>query len=160
MSETLAVRPIGVIHTPHKEARGTPIQPKFAEGIEGTVEVDSQYVEGLADLDGFERIWLVYWFDRSPGMRLRVKPFMDDAERGLFATRAPCRPNPIGFSCVRLLKIDGNVLHVADVDMLDGTPLLDIKPYIARFDTWDVDRSGWQDGVEARATRADRRFGK
>ena len=114
--------PIGVIHTPYAEPKGTPIQPKFAAGAAGTVEVFKPYVEGLSDLEGFERIWLVYWFHKSAPARLTVTPFMDTVARGLFATRAPCRPNPIGISPVRLVRVAGNVLHVEDVDILDGTP--------------------------------------
>ena len=153
---------IGVIHTPHTQAKGTPIQPRFAEGIEGTVEVFDDYADGLKDLDGFERIWLIYHFDRAGDVRLRVTPYMDTVERGLFATRAPCRPNPIGISCARLLAVEGRILRVADVDILDGTPLLDIKPYAGRFDQWDVRRCGWLDHIhpedESPSTRADERF--
>jgi len=159
---TVSYRPIGVIHTPHYAPDGTPIQPRFAKGIEGTVEVFEQYTEGLKDVDGFERLWLLYHLDRIKETRLRIVPYMDTFERGLFATRAPCRPNPIGISCVRLLGVEGNVLRIADVDMLDGTPLLDIKPYVARFDSWDTQRNGWTDRLPAdrkrEGTRADRRF--
>lgn len=154
----MQLKPIGVIHSPFKEAQGTPIQPRMAEGAEGTVEVFEPYAEGLKDLEGFERIWLLYWFDRASAMRLIVKPYMDDAERGLFATRAPCRPNPIGLSNVRLLERKIRVLRVADVDMLDGTPLLDIKPYAPRFDAFDVGRSGWLDAAAGRPGIADDRF--
>ena len=130
----MEIEPIGVIHTPFKEPKGTPIQPRFAKGARGEVEIVERYVE---------RVWLVYWFDRAPKPKLAVKPFLDDKERGLFATRAPCRPNPIGMSPVRLLSVEGNVLSVGDVDMLDGTPLLDIKPYNPRFDCFEVERAGW-----------------
>ena len=158
----VSYRPIGIIHTPHHAPDGTPIQPRFAEGIEGTVEVFEQYIEGLKDVDGLERLWLLYHFDRIKETRLRIVPYLDTVERGLFATRAPCRPNPIGISCVRLLGVEGNVLRIADVDMLDGTPLLDIKPYVGCFDRWDTQRNGWTDRVPAerkrKGTRADRRF--
>ena len=120
----MELKAIGVIHSPFTEARGTPIQAAFADGAEGTVEVAEPFAEGLKDLDGFERIWLVYWFDRAREARLRVRPFMDDRERGLFATRAPCRPNPIGMSAVRLLRVEGRTLLVADIVVLDGTPLV------------------------------------
>ena len=150
----MEMSPIGVIHTPHAQPAGTPIQPRMAEGIEGTVEVYEPFVAGLDGLDGFERIWLIYWFDRSPGPRLAVTPFMDDHERGVFACRAPCRPNPIGISCVRLLGVEGDILRVSDVDMLDGTPLLDIKPYAPHFDAFGVARIGWMATAHrARASR-------
>ena len=97
----VSYRPIGVIHTPHQAAEGTPIQTRFAEGIEGAVEVFEDCADGLKDVEGFDRLWLVYHFDRVREPRLRVVPYMDTVERGLFATRAPCRPNPIGMSCVR-----------------------------------------------------------
>lgn len=154
----LSFEPIGIIRTPHTAPAGTPIQPRFAAGVEGTVEVYDSFAEGLADLDGFDRIWLVYWFDRVGQPQLRVTPFMDDQPRGLFATRAPCRPNPIGISCVRLLEVSGSKLRVADVDMLDHTPLLDIKPYAPRFDHYDVVRSGWLDHASPGRTRANGRF--
>jgi tRNA-Thr(GGU) m(6)t(6)A37 methyltransferase TsaA len=154
----LTLTPIGTIRSPWKEARGTPIQPRFAHQAEGRVEVEEAYVEGLADLDRFDRIWLVYWFDRAPAARLTVTPFMDDTPRGLFSTRAPCRPNPIGISPVRLLAVEGCVLRVGDCDVLDGTPLLDIKPYAPRFDVFEVSRSGWLDRRDEHRTRADDRF--
>ena len=154
----MEVKPIGVVHSQFTEPRGMPIQPALAEGALGTVEVFGDYVAGLADLDGFERIWLIYWFDRVCDVRLSVTPFLDDVPRGLFATRAPCRPNPIGLSPVRLLRVVGNVLHVADVDVLDGTPLLDIKPYAPQFDCFDVTRSGWLDSTSGRQTVSDGRF--
>ncbi len=150
---------IGVIHTPFAAAAGTPIQPKLAGGAQGTVEVFQPYAAGLKDLDGFERVWLLYWLHRAPPARLQVTPFLDSVERGLFATRAPCRPNPIGLSPVRLLRVDGNVLHVADVDMLDGSPLLDIKPYAPQFDVFAEARGGWLEGASpGRHVLADERF--
>jgi tRNA-Thr(GGU) m(6)t(6)A37 methyltransferase TsaA len=124
------------------------------------VEVFTEYEAGLDDIGGFERIWLLYWMDRAAEPRLRVRPFLDDAEHGLFATRAPCRPNPIGLSCVRLVEVRRNVLVVEDVDMLDGTPLLDIKPYVTRFDGFAVSRCGWLDHATGRSGVADGRFAK
>jgi tRNA-Thr(GGU) m(6)t(6)A37 methyltransferase TsaA len=150
--------PIGTIHTPCKEAKGTPIQPAMAKGARGTVTVREEFQEGLKDLEGFDRIWLIYWFHRAPEARLRVTPFLDDQERGVFATRAPVRPNPIGISPVRLLSVEGNVLTVADVDMIDGTPLLDIKPYAPAFDCYQVKRSGWLDKAPKSRQLADERF--
>ncbi len=143
----LTLHPIGVIHTPHTEPARTPIQPVYAEGIQGEVEVNAAFADGLADLEGFSHIYLVYHFHKAEQEKLLVKPYLEDVSRGVFATRAPCHPNRIGFSVVRLLEVQGNRLLVEDVDMLDGTPLLDIKPYIARFDTRTDVHSGWQDGI-------------
>ncbi|MCK4857389.1 MAG: tRNA (N6-threonylcarbamoyladenosine(37)-N6)-methyltransferase TrmO [candidate division Zixibacteria bacterium] len=156
--ETFIVKPIGVIRSPFTQAEGTPIQPSLAEGATGIVEVFPEYAEGLQDLKGFERIWLIYWFDRSCELKLKVIPFRDTKERGVFATRAPCRPNKIGLSSVRLLDIKGSILKVADIDILDGTPLLDIKPYVPRFDIYQGARSGWLERDGNDLTRADRRF--
>jgi len=149
--------PIGIIHTPFTSSTGTPIQPSLAEDAEGTVELREEYREGLRDLAGFDRIWLLYWFDRVSDARLTVVPFRDDRPHGLFATRAPCRPNPIGMSSVQLLSVESLTLRVAGVDMLDGTPLLDIKPYIPAFDVYDSRRCGWLDRA-AEVSRADGRF--
>jgi len=150
---------IGIIRSPFKEPTGMPIQPVFAEGAEGTVEVLPQYTEGLSDLEGFERLWLIYWLHKAPVGSLRVIPFRDTTERGVFATRVPCRPNAIGLSCVRLLSVAGNVLRINGVDILDGTPLLDIKPYIPKFDAFPNSRAGWCDrSLPSAPTHADNRF--
>ncbi|MGA2137663.1 MAG: tRNA (N6-threonylcarbamoyladenosine(37)-N6)-methyltransferase TrmO [Verrucomicrobiia bacterium] len=154
----MKLTPIGIIHSPHQQATGTPIQASLAVGVEGTVEVFPEYAPGLRDLDGFERIWLVYWFDRAAPAQLVVTPYLDPTPRGLFATRAPARPNPIGLSPVRLLGITGHCLRVADLDVLDNTPLLDIKPYVPRFDRFDVTRCGWLDSAPAGDGLADDRF--
>ena len=154
------MQPIGIIHSPFTEPAGTPIQAALAEGAAGTVEVFPQFAAGLKDLDGFDRIWLVYPFDRASPAKLVVTPFLDNEPRGVFATRAPCRPNPIGMSAVRLLRIDGCKLRVADLDILDGTPLLDIKPYVPRFDRLDVSRVGWLSGKDPQGKAADERFSK
>jgi len=134
---------IGLIHSPYKEPNGTPIQPTAAKGVEGTVEVFSEYAEGLKNIEGFSHIMLIYHFHLVKGVSLMVKPYMDDNLRGIFATRAPPRPNPIGLSIVRLIKVDGNTLHILDVDVVDGTPLLDIKPYVPEFDSRKVEKTGW-----------------
>jgi tRNA-Thr(GGU) m(6)t(6)A37 methyltransferase TsaA len=152
------LNPIGIIHSPHRQQSGTPVQPAYAEGVQGEVVVDEQYSDGLQDIEGFERIWLVYWMDRSRPFRLKLVPYRDTVERGVFATRAPSRPNPIGISCVRLLGRQGNRLKVADLDILDGTPLLDIKPYSPRFDSYPDARSGWLDDETLNKHRADDRF--
>lgn len=139
----MVFEPIGIVHSPFVEPSGAPIQSAVAEGAEGWVEVFGPYLPGLKDLDGFDRIWLIYRFHQAAPPRLTVTPFLDTVERGLFATRAPCRPNPIGMSPVRLLAVEGSVLRIADVDVVDGTPLLDIKPYAPRFDHFEVNRTGW-----------------
>jgi len=136
-------KPIGVIHSPFKSTRGVPIQPKAAEEVEGVVEVFPDYVEGLRDLNGFSHIILIYHFHLVRGYKLLVKPYMDNSIRGVFATRAPARPNPIGISVVKLLKIDRNLIYVKGLDVVDGTPLLDIKPYVPDFDIFEVERIGW-----------------
>ncbi len=157
MTKEIVYRPVGVIRSCHREPEKTPIQPVFSEGCEGKVEVFREFADGLKDLEGFSHIILIYHLDRSCKMRLSVKPFLQDVERGVFATRAPCRPNPIGMSVVRLLRRDGAVLHVDGLDILDGTPLLDIKPYIARFDRIDTEKNGWQDEIDDQTAR---RLGK
>ena len=160
MNENVQIqfRVIGVIHTPYETREGTPIQPVYAQDQAGAVELFPAYVTGIQDLDGFDRIWLVYHLHcASPG-KLQVVPFRDNREHGVFATRAPCRPNPIGLSCVRLLKIDGNTLHVRGVDMLDGTPLLDIKPYVPTFDSFPDAKAGWFDAQRVDRIHADGRF--
>lgn len=154
----LQVTPIGIVHSPFTESSQAPVQPVTATGAEGTVEILPEYQAGLADLEGFDRIWLICWLHRAAEPRLRVVPYLDITERGLFATRAPSRPNPIGVSPVRLLGIDGNVLRVADLDLLDNTPLLDIKPYALRFDCFPESRSGWLDEADQHRILADDRF--
>lgn len=149
---------IGTIHTPFQRAQGTPIQPIKGKRIKGWIEVDAAYVDGLKDLDGFDRIWLLFWCHRAADVKLHVKPYMDDTLRGLFSTRAPSRPNAIGLSCVKLLSVNGNRLEIEDIDMLDGTPLLDIKPYVSKFDVFDVQRCGWTDAVIDENITADNRF--
>ena len=147
-------KPIGIIHSPFKQPRGTPIQPAGARDIEGTVEIAPEYVDGLKDIEGFSHIILIYHFHLSKGYSLAVKPYMDDQSRGLFATRAPSRPNPIGISMVRLVRVDGNILLIRDVDIVDGTPLLDIKPYVPEFDTPEVEKTGWLEETVNKLSRA------
>lgn len=150
--------PIGIVRSPHKTAEGTPIQPSRAKGIEGTLEIYREYEEGLSDLAGFSHIILLCHLHRTRAFRLKVVPFLDTTERGLFATRAPSRPNPIGLSVVRLLGIQGNVLSIEGVDLLDETPVLDIKPYVGEFDQLTEFRSGWLEKARKRANVADDRF--
>ncbi len=146
-------KPIGVIHSEHIIADETPIQPAYAKGCRGRAEIFPEYEEGLRDLDGFSHIYLIYHFHRSKSVKLTVKPFLQDVERGVFATRAPSRPNAIGLSIVELVSREGNILYLDGVDILDGTPLLDIKPYIARFDCVQTLRNGWQDEVDEETAR-------
>lgn len=137
--------PIGTIRTPFSTPEGTPIQPPGAIGTEGTVEVFPEYVEGLTDLQGFSHIFLIYHFHLAKPFSLQVKPFLDDKPRGLFATRAPSRPNPVGLSIVELVGIDRGRLHIRDIDVVDKTPLLDIKPYVPDFDVTVTTKKGWLD---------------
>jgi tRNA-Thr(GGU) m(6)t(6)A37 methyltransferase TsaA len=154
MSGNIVCRPIGVIHSEHHAPEGTPIQPVYAKGCKGQAEVFAEFAEGLRDLEGFSHIFLVYHFHRAGPVKLKVKPFLQDVERGVFATRAPCRPNAIGISIVELVRREGNVLHLDGVDVLDGTPLLDIKPYTAKFDRIETTRNGWQEQVDDRTAGA------
>ena len=140
---TFSFASIGTIHTPFKRKEGMPIQPAGSMGTRGTIILKRQFIEGLLDLDKFSHIYLVYCFHKSEGFNLKVIPFLDDKPHGVFATRAPRRPNPIGISVVKLVRIKDNILEIENVDMLDGTPLLDIKPYISRFDIHDIEKSGW-----------------
>ena len=135
--------PIGIIHSPFEKPDGTPIQPKGAQGVKGSVDVFPQYAEGLRDIDGFSHIILIYHFHLSGESSLIVKPYMDNKSHGVFAMRGPSRPNSIGISTVRLLKVEGSVLHIQDVDIVNGTPLLDIKPYVPEFDVRNVESIGW-----------------
>lgn len=151
---------IGVIHSPFKDVAGMPIQPTGAQGVSGTVEVFPEYCAGLKDIGGFSHIILVYHFHLSKGYSLEVKPFMDEETRGVFAMRGPARPNPIGISAVRLVEVEGCTLHIGDVDIVDGTPLLDIKPYVPDFDWRTAERVGWlsQKSKNAHQKRSDGRF--
>ena len=139
----MEIKPVGIIHTPFTEKEGMPIQPKGADGVNGTVELFEGFQAGLKDLEAFSHIILLYLFHRSEGFNLQVIPFLDTTSRGVFATRAPKRPNPIGISVVRLDRIDDVILHIGNVDILDGTPLLDIKPFVPEFDCPQEVRIGW-----------------
>jgi tRNA-Thr(GGU) m(6)t(6)A37 methyltransferase TsaA len=143
MKTEIIFRPIGTVHSPFKAPPGTPIQPSAAIDIRGTVDIFPEYQAGLQDLEGFSHLILIYYFHLSQKFSLKVKPFLDDRQRGLFATRAPARPNPIGLSVVRLERIDGSRLYIREVDIVDGTPLLDLKPYVPRFDSRTEATSGW-----------------
>lgn len=158
--EKVVYVPIGIVRSPFKTIEGTPIQPVGAKGVRGQIELLEQFSGGLRDLEGFSRLILIYHFHLSKGFDLEVKPFLDDERHGVFATRAPKRPNPIGMSVVKLIHIEGNLLTIEDVDILDGTPLLDIKPYVPQFDSIETGKIGWlADRIQdAEKSRADGRF--
>jgi len=159
--EEIRIRPIGIIHTPFTDIVDTPIQPIAAKGIKGRIEVLDEFVEGLSDLEGFSHITLLYHFHKVRGYALKVISFMDTVERGVFATKAPKRPSRIGLSTVRLIGVSGNILEVEDVDMLDGTPLIDIKPFFPRYDNREDASSGWLEqnkNISIETMRADNRF--
>ncbi len=160
MKMVVSYHPIGVIHTPFKDIVGMPIQPPGARGTAGRVIVEESYREGLKDLEGFSHIFLVYHLHLCQGYALRVQPFLDNAEHGIFACRSPGRPNPIGLSLVKLVRIEGDILHLEDVDMVDGTPLLDIKPYVPCFDAATDVKIGWftKRANNVFTTRSDDRF--
>jgi tRNA-Thr(GGU) m(6)t(6)A37 methyltransferase TsaA len=156
----IILRPIGLIRSPFKDSKGMPIQPTAARGATGTIEIEPEYVDGLKDIEGFSHIILIYHFHLSEGYSLEVKPFMDDHLHGVFATRAPRRPNPIGISTVRLVKVEGRTIQIEDVDVIDGTPLLDIKPYVPEFDSPKAERIGWlsEKVNKIHKVKADERF--
>ena len=137
-----------MIHSEHRVAAKTPIQPVYAKGCKGTAEIFTKFADGLRDLEGFSHIYLIYHLHKAGPVKLTVKPFIQDVERGVFATRAPCRPNAIGISIVELVRREGNILYLDGLDILNGTPILDIKPYTAKFDRVDTKCNGWQDGVD------------
>jgi tRNA-Thr(GGU) m(6)t(6)A37 methyltransferase TsaA len=153
VAAALSLTPIGVIRSPHRDPRATPIQPTCAEGCRGEVEVFERYAVGLDDVDGFSHVHLLYWLHLSGPPALKVTPFLDDTPRGVFATRAPNRPNPLGLSVVRVVERRGRILVVDDLDVLDGTPLLDIKPYVERFDVRAPTRGGWTERVDGGTLR-------
>ncbi|WP_298368077.1 tRNA (N6-threonylcarbamoyladenosine(37)-N6)-methyltransferase TrmO [uncultured Lutibacter sp.] len=157
----ITINPIGIVHTPFNNVEGMPIQPLAAKGIKGYIALFPEYIEGLKDLDGFSHITLLYYFHKIKGYNLTVKPFMDTLEHGIFATKSPKRPNSIGFSTVKLLGIEKNIIHIEMVDMLNETPLIDIKPFFSRFDNRINTKSGWLDKPEnlpIENLRADTRF--
>ena len=152
--------PIGIIHTPYQSVDDMPIQPCGAKGIRGTVEIYEDWVPGLKDLKGFSHIFLIYHFHKSGKSSLYVTPFLDSQPRGVFATRSPNHPNPVGLSVVRLLDVQNETLTVEGVDILDSTPLLDIKPYVPEFDHHPPIKTGWLEKAaeQAHRKRSDKRF--
>ena len=145
MGKEIRLKPIGIIHTPYKEPKGIPIQGKFEKGVTGQAELFPEYRQGLKDIEGFSHIILIYYFDRSKDERLIAQPFLEDETHGIFAIRSPHRPNHIGISIVKLEKVEKNVITLSEVDILDGTPLLDIKPYVSHFDSREDVKNGWLD---------------
>jgi tRNA-Thr(GGU) m(6)t(6)A37 methyltransferase TsaA len=150
---SVTFRPIGILRSPHTHPEATPIQPVYAADCQGRAEIFPEYADGLADIEGFSHVYLLYWLHRAEPPRLRVTPYLQDVEHGVFATRAPCRPNPIGLSLVRLVRREGNILYFAGVDVLDGTPLLDLKPYSPRYDSVENPRGGWTEEVDDETAR-------
>ncbi|MGM0573012.1 MAG: tRNA (N6-threonylcarbamoyladenosine(37)-N6)-methyltransferase TrmO [Bacteroidota bacterium] len=157
---SIIIEPIGIIYTPFKTKEGMPIQSNGAIGIKGKIKIKEEFIQGLTDLDTFSHIMLIFNFHKSKGFELLTKPFLDNKKRGVFATRAPKRPNPIGISVVRLIKIEKNIIYIENVDMLDETPLLDIKPYIPDFDIHKTDKKGWIENKtdNLNETKSDDRF--
>jgi len=158
----ITYHPIGLIHSPFKDLSGMPIQPSGESSASGTVEILPEFSPGLKDLQGFSHIILLYHLHKVHHTSLTVTPFLDSQSHGVFATRAPLRPNPIGLSVVRLVRVEGNTLYVDNLDVLDGTPLLDIKPYVPEFDHQPDVRLGWLESVKGKvkSTRSDDRFNK
>jgi len=156
----LPIKPIGIIHSPYDTIDDMPIQPKGAANVEGHIVVDKKYIDGLQDLEGFSHLYLLYSFHKTTRTELLVTPFMDTQTRGVFATRSPLRPNHIGISIVELKRVEGNTVVVEGIDILDGTPLLDIKPYIKKFDSVKVSCSGWLQASDEEISnaRSDNRF--
>ncbi|MEA3417575.1 MAG: tRNA (N6-threonylcarbamoyladenosine(37)-N6)-methyltransferase TrmO [Thermodesulfobacteriota bacterium] len=154
------MKPIGIIHSPYKEIENMPIQSVGAKDVKGYIEIYADYVPGLKDLNGFSHIYVIYKFHTNKNYSLLVKPFLDNTERGLFSTRAPKRPNQIGLSIFKIESIDNEKIYVSGVDVLDQTPLLDIKPYVSKFDAINDSKNGWLENVMRKSEdqKSDRRF--
>lgn len=159
--QKIIIHPIGLIHTPHKDIQDMPIQPIAAKGVKGTIYLLPEYTDGLKDIEGFSHITLIYYFHQVNDFALLVVPFMDTEERGIFACKAPRRPNAIGLSTVKLIDVEDNMLHIEEVDILDGTPLIDIKPFYPRTDNREKVSTGWLEqnkNMPVEAMRSDGRF--
>ncbi|MCF2142784.1 MAG: tRNA (N6-threonylcarbamoyladenosine(37)-N6)-methyltransferase TrmO [Candidatus Heimdallarchaeota archaeon] len=162
-TKIIKYKPIGVIHSPFKDQQGTPIQAKFAAGTKGVIELFNEFCEGLEGLEAFSHLILLYHFHKAKGFNLKTKPYLEDVPRGVFALRGPRRPNAIGITVVELERIVGNKLYIKNLDILDGTPLLDIKPYIHYFDVFPGSKAGWLEGHDEKLSQqlrisADNRF--
>ena len=157
---SITYTPIGYFDTPHKDVQGMPIQPSGARGIKGSISILPEYWPAFADLDGFSHVIVLYHFHAVKGFETTVTPFLDNTAHGLFATRTPKRPNPIGLSVMQLVAVRDGKLELENVDVLHGTPVLDVKPYVPDFDVWSVDRIGWMDGKSSGVAthRSDDRF--
>jgi tRNA-Thr(GGU) m(6)t(6)A37 methyltransferase TsaA len=140
--------PIGIIHTPFKTVENMPIQPTADKESEGWIEIFDEFSDGLADLSGFSHIYLIFHLHKSAGYKLKVIPFLDTVERGIFATRSPSRPNPVGLSVVKIMSVNGNIINIKGLDILDGSPLIDIKPFVPMFEDVKDVRTGWFDGKD------------
>ena len=158
--EVITYKPIGIIHTPFNNVEGMPIQPTGAKGVEGIIEIFPEFVDGLKDLDGLSHIILLYHLHLTGDYKLLVKPFMDDEIHGIFATRAPKRPNPIGLSVIKLNRIEGNSIYVENIDVLNNAPLIDIKPFVFDFDSVSDSNKGWLEtnAHKAKSIKSDERF--
>jgi len=156
MMDSIQYRPVGIVRSPFKTAKGTPVQSIAAKDVDGFIEVHPEYWQGLTDLEDFSHLILIYHLHLIKETSLLVKPFLGDELHGIFATRSPNRPNPIGFSVVRLIKTEDGILHIRDVDIVDGTPLLDIKPYVSKFDVREQVKNGWfEDNMHKLSTTKD-----
>ena len=153
-------QPIGIVHSPFKKVKGMPIQPVGAKDVAGHIEIRPDLQEGLKDLEGFSHIFVIYHLHKVSGCSLLVKPFLDKIEHGVFSTRVPKRPNPVGLSVLKLVSVEASIVHVENLDILDGTPVIDIKPYVPKFDVWDAGKTGWFAGKaeNAESYKADERF--
>ena len=160
LMEQVTFSPVGVVLSPHKSLAGMPVQPPAAVGCTGEIHLLPEFSEGLLDIEGFSHLMVFYHLHKSAGPLLSATPFLDTKPHGVFATRIPRRPNPLGFSVVRLLSREGAVLHISNVDILDGTPVLDIKPYVPEFDAYPAASSGWFAGKlgDISGKRSDERF--
>ncbi len=157
---TITYNPIGFFHSPFADVENMPIQPVGGMNVEGEIELFTEYRAGLQDLEGFSHIIVISHLHRIKGYDLLVKPFLDINVHGIFATRSPKRPNPIGFSVMKLKEVTSSSLIVKGVDVVDGTPVIDVKPYVADFDIWEADRFGWFEGKSKNAKyhQSDNRF--
>lgn len=156
----MQINPIGIIQTPYNTLEQMPIQPKGAKDVIASLKINDEHAKGLKDLDGFSHIYLIYHFHQATRSELEVIPFMDTTKRGVFATRSPLRPSHIGLSITELVSIDDNIVTIRGIDVLNGTPLLDIKPYIPQFDGVKKIKTGWMNKKESEVadTRSDKRF--